>query len=219
MSLLSLRERLTRRLAPVEGWRAEAGPARSDFDLNPGASRWAEGPLKPAAVLIPVVASPDGAEVILTRRADSLAHHTGQIAFPGGRLDPEETAVQAALREAFEEIALDPVSVTVLGLSDAYETGTGYLVTPVVGWIESEPTLAASPAEVAEVFRTPWDFLMDAGNHSRQSFDTPAGDRRWFWAMTWQERYVWGATAGIIRSLRGRLYGEDGQVPIAEDAA
>ncbi len=115
MSLKTLRTRLVERLAPVDGWRADGRAARSDFDLNPTASRpWIE--LRPAAVLIPVVARPQGATVLLTRRADTLASHTGQIAFPGGRLDPGEDAVTAALREADEEVALNPGAVEVLGM-------------------------------------------------------------------------------------------------------
>jgi hypothetical protein len=94
-------------------------------------------------------------------------------------------------------------------------------VTPVVGWIESEPALTASPDEVAEIFRTPWDFLMDPTNHSRDHLEATDGVRRWFWAMTWQDRYIWGATAGMIRGLRARLYGDDVDVAdaVAEDAA
>ncbi|KPF83798.1 DNA mismatch repair protein MutT [Brevundimonas sp. AAP58] len=221
MSLDTLRERLAERLLPPSDWRLEAGPVRSDFDLNPGASRWVEGPLKPAAVLITLVATDDGARVIMTRRADSLARHTGQIAFPGGRLDPGETAVEAALREAWEEVALDLASVTVLGLSDAYETGTGYLVTPVVGWLECVPTLTPSPDEVAEVFEVPWDILMDPAMLRRDHLETPAGVRRWFWSLTHEDRYIWGVTAGIVRALRLRLYGKEGEPALAtaEDAA
>ncbi len=221
MSHDMLNARLVERLAPAGGWRADMQAVRSDFDLNPGMTGWANGPLKPAAVLIPIIADTDGARVLLTRRADSLTHHTGQVAFPGGRLDPGETAVEAALREAREEVDLDPAAVTVLGLSDAYQTGTGYLVTPVVGWIEALPPLKASPDEVAEIFQAPWDFLMDPANHSRDYLDAPEGVKRWFWAMTWNEQYIWGATAGIIRGLRARLYGDepDLSASAAEDAA
>ena len=221
MSLETLKERLAERLLPPSDWRLEAGPVRSDFDLNPGASRWVEGPLKPAAVLIPIVANADGARVLMTRRADSLTRHTGQIAFPGGRLDPGETAVEAGLREAWEEVALDPTSVDVLGLSDAYETGTGYLVTPVVGWLETAPILTPSPAEVAEVFDVPWDVLMDPALLKRDHLETPAGVRRWFWSVTYEDRYIWGVTAGIVRALRLRLYGDEGEPALAtaEDAA
>lgn len=221
MSHATLRDRLTSKLSPVEGWRAEARAVRSDFDSNPGMTPWAKGPLKPAAVLIPIIANPNGACVLLTRRADSLAHHTGQVAFPGGRLDPGETAVNAALREAREEVDLNPAAVTVLGLSDAYQTGTGYLVTPVIGWIDALPPLQASPDEVAEIFQAPWDFLMDPANHTRDHLEAPEGVKRWFWSMTWGEQYIWGATAGIIRALRARLYGDEPNLPAsaAEDAA
>jgi 8-oxo-dGTP pyrophosphatase MutT (NUDIX family) len=221
MSLASLRERLAERLVAPDDWRADGRPTRSDFDLNPGALRWVEGPLKPAAVLIPIVDTVEGARVLLTRRADSLVRHTGQIAFPGGRLDPGETAVEAALREAWEEVALDPGAVEVLGLSDAYETGTGYLVTPVIGWLAAMPELTLSPAEVAEVFEVPWDVLMDPAMLRRDHLETPAGDRRWFWSVTFQDRYIWGVTAGIIRALRHRLYGDEDDVSVAvtEDAA
>jgi 8-oxo-dGTP pyrophosphatase MutT (NUDIX family) len=221
MSLETLKARLAERLLAPDGWRLEAGPMRSDFDLNPGASRWVEGPLKPAAVLIAVVGSADGARVLMTRRADSLARHTGQIAFPGGRLDPGETAVEAALREAWEEVALDPGSVEVLGLSEAYETGTGYLVTPVIGWLAAMPALTPSPDEVAEVFEVPWDVLMDPTMLKRDHLETPAGVRRWFWSVTYETRYIWGATAGIVRALRHRLYGDEGEPALsaAEDAA
>lgn len=219
MSLASLKTRLIDSLSPTDDWRSDARAGRSDFDLNPGASRWVEGPLKPAAVLIAIVANDDGASVLLTRRADSLARHTGQIAFPGGRLDAGETAVEAALREAREEVDLDPGLVEVLGLSEPYETGTGYLVTPVVGWVTQAPALTASPDEVAEIFHAPWDFLMDPANHSRDHLEATDGVRRWFWAMTWDQRYIWGATAGIIRGLRARLYGEDDAAAVVEDAA
>ena len=219
MSLATLRERLIDRLEPAETWTPDLVPARSDFDLNPGADRPART-LRPAAVLIPVIAGPEGARVLMTRRADSLASHTGQIAFPGGRLEPGETAVEAALREAFEEVALDPALVEVLGVGDAYETGTGFLVTPVVGWLTETPATQAALDEVAEVFEVPWNFLMDPANHRRDSYDREGQPRRWYWAITHEERYIWGVTAGIVRALRTRLYGEEaGPDVVAEDAA
>jgi 8-oxo-dGTP pyrophosphatase MutT (NUDIX family) len=218
MSLETLKARLVSRLIPVDRWTAGAGAVRSDFDLNPALSR-PERMLKPAAVLIPVIARPEGATVLLTRRADTLASHSGQIAFPGGRLDPGETAVQAALREAHEEVALDPACVQVLGLSEAYETGTGFLVTPVIGWLAEPPSLTPAPDEVAEVFEAPWDFLMDVANHRRDSYDLAPDQRRWFWAMDWQDRTIWGVTAGILLGLRTRLYGDAVDQAVAEDAA
>jgi 8-oxo-dGTP pyrophosphatase MutT (NUDIX family) len=220
MSLSTLRQRLIDRLEPAADWTPGRAAARSDFDLNPGADRPVVT-LRPAAVLVPVIARPDGATVLITRRSDSLASHTGQIALPGGRLDPGETAVEAALREAFEEVTLDPAAVEVLGLGDAYETGTGFLITPVVGWLAEPPVTTPSPDEVAEVFEVPWDFLMDPANHRRDFYDRDGQPRRWFWAMTHEERYIWGVTAGIVRALRTRLYGEEAapDQAAAEDAA
>ena len=217
MSLDALRHRLIAGTISAEGWRADATASRSDFDLNPGADRPVRT-LRPAAVLIAIVARPEGASVILTRRADTLTSHTGQIAFPGGRLDAGETAVDAALREAREEIGLAPDRVEVIGLGDTYETGTGFLVTPVIGWLRDIPALTPSPGEVAEVFEVPWDFLMDTANH-RHDFYDPVDDqpRRWFWAMPWGERYIWGVTAGIVRALHARLY--ETHTTLAEDAA
>ena len=198
-----LRQQLIAALDPLEA--ASARARFSDFDLNPDAPR-VDRPLRPAAVLIPVVDHADGPTLLLTRRSDSLASHTGQIAFPGGRLDPGETVVQAALREAVEEVGLSPDYVEPLGLSDAYETVTGFLVTPVVAWVRPGFTLTTDPREVADAFETPWDFLMDEANHRREFHDAPDGTRRWFWAMPWGERYIWGATAGMLRSLWGRLH-------------
>ena len=220
MSLVSLRERLIERLTPAAAWTPGGLPEQSDYDLNPGAARPGRT-LRPAAVLVPVIARPEGATVLLTRRSDNLASHTGQIAFPGGRLDPGETAERAALREAWEEVGLDPEGVEVLGLGDAYETVTGFVVTPVVGWLAEPPAVVPSPDEVAEVFETPWDFLMDPANHRRDFYDPESGPRRWFWAMPWQERYIWGATASIVRALRTRLYGDETEPAAAvdEDAA
>lgn len=220
MSLAGLKSRLIERLRPIDDWAPDAPPVYSDFDLNPGVAR-GERALKPAAILAPIVARPEGAGVILTRRSDALSSHGGQIAFPGGRLDAGETAVQAALREANEEVALDPAAVQVLGLGDPYETGTGFLITPVIGWLEAPPLLTPSPDEVAEVFETPWDFLMDPANHRREFYDPEAGPRRWFWSMPWNERYIWGVTAGVLKRLRDRLYADEPAPAqaIDEDAA
>ena len=214
MSGADLKSRLIASLDPVESWRPDARPGRSDFDLNPDYVS-PDQPLRSAAVLVPIIARPEGPVVLLTRRADTLASHTGQIAFPGGRLDAGETAVQAALREAREEVALDPAAVEVLGLCDTYETGTGFRITPVVGWIAEPPRLQASADEVADLFETPWNFLMDAANHRRDFIDPPSGARRWFWAMPWGDRYIWGVTAGMLRGLYARLYGE----PSADESA
>jgi 8-oxo-dGTP pyrophosphatase MutT (NUDIX family) len=158
-------------------------------------------------VLILVIAEGEGPRVLMTRRSDSLASHTGQIAFPGGRLDPGETTVEAALREAREEVALSVEGIEVLGLGDRYETGTGFLVTPVVAWTTSAPVTRPNPDEVAEVFEVPWAFLMDAANHRQDHYELEGQPRRYFWAMPYGERYIWGVTAGILRALHDRLDG------------
>ncbi len=163
--------------------------------------------LAAAAVLIALVEHPAGPSVILTRRADTLRAHTGQIALPGGRCDPGETPWQTALREAQEEIGLDPALVTLAGLSSPFSTGTGYRVIPVVGFVSPGFTLSPNPAEVADVFETPFGFLMDPANHEEHEREIPAGVKRRFHAMTWEDRFIWGATAGILRALYDRLYG------------
>lgn len=201
----ALKALLQARLRTPSDWRLDQAPPFSDFDLNTTLQR-PERQLRPAAVLIAVMERPGGPMVLMTRRSDSLASHTGQIAFPGGRLDPGETAVEAALREAREEVGLDSELVEVLGVGDGYETSTGFAVTPVVGWLRGEPTLTPSPAEVAEVFEAPWSFLMDPANHRREYLETEGQPRRWFWAMPYREHYIWGVTAGILRRLCDRLY-------------
>lgn len=199
-----LRNRLIAALDPVSDWTADRAPVPSDYDLNPSVPRQ-DKTLRQAAVLVPIIDRSEGATVLLTRRADTLTSHSGQVAFPGGRLDPGETAVQAALREATEEVALDPGFVDPLGLLDAYETVTAFCVTPVVALVRPDFTVVASEAEVAEVFEVPLAFLMNEANHRRDHYDPPGGDRRWFWAMPYENRYIWGATAGMIRNLRRRL--------------
>ena len=193
------------RLDPLESFRPAEPARRSDFDLNPGWSGERPRPLREAAVLVPLVEREEGLSVLLTRRADTLTSHAGQIAFPGGRLDPGETPWAAALREAEEEIGLDPSLVEVAGLSSSYETGTGFHVTPVVGFVRPGFEVRPREAEVADVFETPFAFLMDAANHERRFYDLPDGGRRWFYAVPYQERVIWGATAGMVRCLWERL--------------
>jgi ADP-ribose pyrophosphatase len=205
MSVMPQKALLAAGLRPVSSWEPDGVAESSDWELNPSVQRPRE-PLKPAAVLIPLLPSArdEAMQVILTRRSDSLHSHSGQIAFPGGRLEPGETAVEAALREANEEINLDPARVEVLGLGDPYQTGSNFLITPVVGWLSSLPELTPSPDEVAEIFTVPWGFLMDPANHQRGTIEWE-GAARQFWAMPWQDRYIWGATAGVLRALSQRL--------------
>lgn len=200
---------ITSRLDPLDRFDPSlADPVRSDFDLNPGLKFDNPHALRPAAVLVGLVEREEGLTVLLTRRADTLRNHTGQIAFPGGRCDPGETPWQTALREAQEEVGLDPGFVSLAGLLQGYQTVTGFHVTPVVGFIDPAARFVASPQEVADVFETPFDFLMDPANHQRQHRDTPSGERRHFYAMPWNDRFIWGATAGMLRSLHDRLHDE-----------
>lgn len=182
---------------------------RSDFDLNPEfAPPIPETGLKPAAVLVPIVDRPGGATVLLTQRAAALRDHSAQIAFPGGRIDRDDAGpVDAALREAEEEIGLMRRHVTPLGFLDAYLTGTGYRIIPVVARIEAEFALTLNREEVDEAFETPLAFLLDPANHERHS-RVFKGSMRSYYAMPWGDRYIWGATAGIIRNLHDRLFGE-----------
>ena len=180
----------------------------SDFDLSKAyGPTEVDTPLTPAAVLIGLVERAAGLSVILTRRADTLRRHTGQIALPGGRRDPGETPWQTALREAHEEIGLEPRFVSVAGLSTPYRTGTGFLITPVVGFVRPGFTLEANPAEVADIFETPFGFLMDPANLEEHERELPNGERRRFYAYTHEDRFIWGATAGMLRALYDRLYG------------
>jgi 8-oxo-dGTP pyrophosphatase MutT (NUDIX family) len=212
LSPADLRDWITARLDPLDESLVcesrDGRETRSDFDLSGAGSEPDAAPLKNAAVLVALVERPAGLSVILTRRSDTLRSHTGQVALPGGRCDPGETPWATALREAHEEIGLDPSHVTVAGLSTPYRTGTGYHVIPVVGFVTPPFTLSPNPDEVADIFETPFVFLMDLANYEQRQGKTPAGDERRFYALTWEDRLVWGATAGMLRALHDRLDGE-----------
>jgi 8-oxo-dGTP pyrophosphatase MutT (NUDIX family) len=182
------------------------GPIGGDHALGPGRPPLPRQPHKAAAVLVPVVGHPHEATVLLTERVQTLRAHSGQIAFPGGRIDAEDASpVAAALREAWEEIGLAKRHVTPIGYLDPYLTGTGYRVIPTVAMIEPPFHLTLNPAEVADAFEVPLAFLMAPGNHKRHSREF-GGTLRSFYAMPYAERYIWGATAGILRRLYERLY-------------
>lgn len=200
-----LRAWIERHLDPLE--EREASQATSDFDLTPNAFPNEPVELVPAAVLVGLIQRDHGFSVLLTRRSDTMRRHTGQVALPGGRCDPGESVWQTALREAHEEVGLHPDFVSLAGLSSPYRTGTGYLVTPVVGFVREGFTLTANPDEVADIFETPFGFLMDPVNYEEHEREAPDGQKRRFYAMTHEDQYIWGATAGMLRALYDRLYG------------
>lgn len=182
---------------------AAASAEVGDHILNPdmGPFAFAKRAPRDAAVLIPVIDRPAGPSVILTQRTDHLASHAGQISLPGGKIDAEDGGpIAAALREAEEEIGLARSLVEPAGVLPTYLTGSGYRVAPVLGRVSGEAWLAPNPHEVAEVFEVPLAFLMDAANHQRQS-RVFAGKPRYFYAISYGERYIWGVTAGILRLL------------------
>jgi 8-oxo-dGTP pyrophosphatase MutT (NUDIX family) len=162
-----------------------------------------------AAVLVPLYLDGGQLHTVFTKRQDDLRRHPGEISFPGGRYDEGDRDLEAtALREAHEEIGLDPACVELAGLSTPYRTAvTGFQIMPVVGFVSADMKLTPNPDEVADIFETPFGFLMDPNNLEQQERETPAGERRRFYAATWEGQYIWGATAGMLRSLYDRLYG------------
>jgi len=195
-------------LDPADG-RGDSAPA-SDHDLNPNIALPIDG-LQRAAVLVPMIERADGLTVLFTQRADQLRRHAGQIAFPGGGCEAGETAVMAALREAHEEVDLDRALVRIAGLATPYRTLTGFHITPVVGFVDPSARFKANAGEVADLFEVPFAFLMDPVNHERRYRDQPPGPPRWHWAITWQGRQIWGATAGMVRGLYERLEAANGR--------
>jgi 8-oxo-dGTP pyrophosphatase MutT (NUDIX family) len=190
---------LQARFAQPPAWQAEVRDEPPFTDRAP----------REAAVLVALVMHPDsegGPTLLLTQRTDTLSTHSGQIAFAGGKVDAGETPAQAALREAQEEVGLDAGYVSVLGNLPRYVTGTAFHITPVVATVAPGFELKANPAEVADVFEVPLAFLMNPAHHARHEFEFQGFQREWF-SMPWldtqtgQERYIWGATAGMLRNL------------------
>jgi len=172
--------------------------AGDHFDFDPAIAG------NPAAVLVAIT---DRAEpgIILTQRTETLRRHAGQVAFPGGRIDPKDDGpIGAALREAEEEIALPPAAVEVIGTADRYRTVTGYEVTPVVGVVPPDLDLIPAEAEVAAVFEVPLAFLLDSANHVEATAQYQGQERRYY-EILWNDRRIWGATAAMIVNLSRRL--------------
>ncbi|MCB1389570.1 MAG: CoA pyrophosphatase [Rhodobacteraceae bacterium] len=183
---------------------ASDGPQSSDFDLNPQ-FRPDGMKLRPAAVLIAIAERQGSWHVLLTKRASTLKHHPGQIAFPGGKVDPTDAGPEAAaLREAHEEVGLDPALVRVLGAMPTHETVTGFRVTPFLGVIQGDFAPVVEAGEVEEAFFVPLDHLLDISAYSVQR-------RRWlgqwrgYYTVPWGPYYVWGATARMLRALAARM--------------
>ncbi len=177
-----------------------------DHQLNPGSGiEVAEIPVRMAAVLVGIVMRPE-LTVLLTQRPDHMRSHAGQISFPGGKIEEDDASPQhAALREAREEIGLPHDLVEPLGYLDSYRTSTGFHVMPLVALVTPDFTIRLDPAEVSDVFEVPLSFLMDPANHRRDSRPWKGG-RRSFYAMPYGERYIWGATAGMLRNMQERLF-------------
>jgi 8-oxo-dGTP pyrophosphatase MutT (NUDIX family) len=183
---------------------AGVGGRSSDFDLLPGAPRPAGAGLRPAAVLLAVDLAGPRACLLLTKRATHLRHHPGQIALPGGRLEPGEDAAAAALREGAEETGLPLAAAETLGTLPPHETVTGFSVTPVLALIHARWTPLPQPGEVEEVFHVPLACLADPDAY-RQEGRSWQGRARRYWVAPWGPHYVWGATARILLGLARRL--------------
>lgn len=172
---------------------------RGDHDLNPGQVP-PEG-LRSAAVLVPIVGRPEGPTILLTKRSEKLQVHAGQVSFPGGRVeDDDHDAIHTALRETEEEIGLASHHIDVVGRLDTYKTGTGFVITPVVGLIQPPFDLRLDPVEVAEAFEVPLAFVLDRRNHERHSREWKNRVRH-FYVLPWTGYYIWGATAGMLVNL------------------
>jgi 8-oxo-dGTP pyrophosphatase MutT (NUDIX family) len=159
--------------------------------------------LRRAAVLVPIVRRPGGLTVLLTQRTEHLTNHAGQVSFPGGRAEEDDSSpIETALRETEEEIGLTRRHVEIIGVLPDHVTASAYIVTPVVGLVMPPFDLTAESNEVADIFEVPLQFLMDGMNHQRMSFDLPdGGGRRSFYAMPYERFFIWGATAGMLRNL------------------
>jgi 8-oxo-dGTP pyrophosphatase MutT (NUDIX family) len=200
------RSRLVLEIPPALTDRQAQG-ARGDLDLNPAMwQRAGVSATRPAAVLVPVI-DRRKPTVLFTVRTKELTSHAGQVAFPGGKIEPDdESPVAAALREAKEEIGLSPMLIEPLGYLDLYLTFSGFRILPTVARVKPDFALTLNPWEVTETFEVPLTFLMTPGNQQRRSRDWK-GIQREYYAIPFGDRYIWGITAGIVRNLYDRVYG------------
>lgn len=183
----------------ASGLPVPALPVGSDFQLSGIVAPPAK--YRAASVLVPIVNRTPDVTILLTQRTEDMPSHAGQVAFPGGRQqDNDADAVATALRETEEEVGLDRSFVEVIGSYDHYLTGTGYEITPVVGIVRPGFTVRADPREVAAVFEVPLDHFLDEANHRIDSRVAQGRERR-FYAMPYGQRYIWGATAGMLKNL------------------
>ncbi len=197
MTLEEFRRRFAQSTPPAASLYGDEGPRPDPASL------------KPAAVLVPVVArvteNVSSPTILLTRRAAHLKDHSGQVSFPGGRVQADDASPEAtALREAREEIGLDPGRVELLGRMPEYLTRTGFRITPVIAIVTPPFELRRDANEVEEIFEVPLAFLLDPANRQRQSREWQ-GELRWFYAMPYQQHYIWGATAGMLVNLSNQV--------------
>lgn len=181
----------------------QAGHARDDIAIHSDGRRFSISDFRPAAVLAAVTERPRPG-LLMIHRPTNMRAHPGQVALPGGKLDPGETPVEAALREAHEELGINPEVVRIVGEGDLYQTGSGFEITPVIGVVPADIELNPNPAEVAQWFEAPLDFVLDPANHRER-------EREWngtmvtYWEILWEEHRIWGVTAGLLVNLSRRL--------------
>jgi 8-oxo-dGTP pyrophosphatase MutT (NUDIX family) len=201
------RARLTLEVPPALTDPSAQGIRRGDLDLDPVLwERAGVSASRPASVLVPIIDRHEPT-VLLTQRTAELTSHAGQVAFPGGKIDAnDESPVAAALREAKEEVGLASDLVEPIGYLDLYLTFSGFRILPTVARVKPDFALTLNPSEVTDAFEVPLGFLMNPANHQRKTRDWK-GIQREYYAMPFENRYIWGITAGILRNLYERIYG------------